>query len=81
MRSPTHDGGAIARIVWKLSLVLETDAWGQYAEEAKALRERAEMAKRNLLAVGGGEFPYLNDDGKDHEEEDSYDALVPLFLR
>lgn len=56
---------------------------GKFSSEADALRQRAEVARKQLLASGeGGSIPFVNeDDGERDQEEDSYDALVPLFYR
>jgi hypothetical protein len=84
LRSPTRDDGPIARIVWKTVVVLESDPFNSYAAEAAELRQKAEVAKAELLAAGeGGIIPFLEegDPSKRNEEEDSYDSLVPLFFR
>jgi hypothetical protein len=81
--TPSHDDGSIARICWKTAVVLEgmNDTFDNYKSEAQEFRNRAEVAKQRLLASGeGGIIPFVEDDG-DHDEEDSYDALVPLFYR
>jgi hypothetical protein len=63
--------------------VLESDTFGKYQEEAEDLRRRAAAAQQELLAAGeGGDIPVPNDNYADRNmEEDSYDALVPLFYR
>lgn len=84
LRSPTRDDGMIARILWKTACVLEADTFGRFALEAKDLRTRAEVARQAMLAGGeGGLIPFLEDfdEGMRDPEEDSYDALVPLFFR
>ena len=83
LRSPTRDDGVIARILWKTSVVMESDTFGIYAKEAADLKNRAEEARQLLRAGGeGGEIPFIDEDDADrNEEEDSYDALVPLFFR
>ena len=86
LRSPTRDDGTIARILWKTAVVLEEDTFGTYAEEAKALRTRTEVARQALMGSGeSGFIPFLEDYEKmgilRDPEEDSYDVLVPLFFR
>jgi hypothetical protein len=56
---------------------------GKFSSEADALRTRAEVARKQLMASGeGGSIPFINeDDAERDQEEDSYDALVPLFYR
>jgi hypothetical protein len=88
LRSPTHDDGVIARILWKTAVVLENDVLGKFSSEAAALRQRAELARKKLVASGEGGFvPFVDEDGMDideeerNREEDGYDALVPLFYR
>jgi len=72
--------------LWKSAVVLEQDTFGQYLEEAKSLRTRAEVAKQALTGSGeSGFIPFLEDYEKlgieRDPEEDSYDVLVPLFFR
>ena len=83
MRSPIRDDGVIARILWKTAVVLESDMLGKFSSEADALRQRAEVARNQLVVSGeGGKIPFIDeDDAERDQEEDSYDALVPLFYR
>ena len=83
LRSPTRDDGVLTRILWKTAVVLESDTYGTYASEAAQLRTRAEVARLRLLASGeGGIIPFIDeDDAERDQEEDSYDALVPLYFR
>lgn len=82
LRSPTRDDGVIARICWKTAIVLESDTFGTYKTEAQEFRSRAEVARQKLLASGeGGIIPFIEDDADQDEEEDKFDALVPLFYR
>jgi hypothetical protein len=85
LRSPIRDDGVIARILWKTAIVLESNTVGAYFAEAAELRTRAEVARGKLLAEGeGGTIPFLGDredEATRDPEEDSYDALVPLFFR
>jgi hypothetical protein len=69
--------------LWKLAVVLESDTLGKYADEAAALRTRAEVAQNTLLAEGeGGAIAYADEDENErNQEEDLYDSLVPLFFR
>jgi hypothetical protein len=53
-----------------------------YAAEAAALRRRAEVARQELVANGeGGMIPFIEDDADRNQEEDEYDALIPLYFR
>jgi hypothetical protein len=81
LRSPNRDDGPTARILWRTSLVLESD--GQHAKEAAELRTRADTARQLLIAAGeGGALPCNNEDESERDDEkDSYDVLVPLFYR
>jgi len=91
MRSPSRDDATIARICWKLSKILESDILA--GKDATELRTRAEIAKRDVVGRGEGEDPakfhpdvqVLDDDGNienvEEREEESYNALVPLFYR
>ena len=83
LRSPSRDDGPTARILWKTSVVLASDPYNSHANEADELRKKAEVAKQQLLASGeGGVIPFIDEgDNERNEEEDSYDALVPLFFR
>jgi hypothetical protein len=83
LRSPNRVDGPMARILFTQAKVLESDTFGKYQEEAETLRRRAATAQQELLSIGeGGEIPVLNENYADHDmEEDSYDALVPLFYR
>jgi len=84
LRSPDRDDGTMARIMWKKSLVLESDTFGTYQDEATELRIRAELALRKLTTNGeGGVVLSLDDDGNadQTEMEDAYDSLVPGYFR
>jgi len=83
LRSPTRDDGPIARIIWKMSVVLASDTYGTYAEEALKLRQRADEALIQLRGSGeGGFIPYSDEESRERDqEEDDFDALVPLFFR
>jgi hypothetical protein len=63
--------------------VLESDVLGKFATEADALRQRAELARKTLVALGeGGSIPFVDEqDTERDQEEDTFDALVPLFYR
>jgi hypothetical protein len=63
--------------------VLESDTFGSFAREAAELRAKADVAQQNLIASGeGGLIPFIDEDDNDRNaEEDSFDALVPLFYR
>jgi hypothetical protein len=65
-----------------MAVVLESDTLGRYVDEAERLRTRAAVAQQQLLASGeGGDIPEWDEDADRDREEDSYDALVPLFYR
>lgn len=84
LRSPGRDDGTMARIMWKKSIVLDSDTFGAYLDEAKELRDRADLALRKLNASGeGGVVFSVDDDGNPDadEEENAYDSLVPGFFR
>jgi len=85
LRSPNRDDGTIARVLWKMSVVLEDDTFGTYQSEANEMRIRAEVAWRTLSGNGEGglTFVALDEDGNAdaNEVEDSFDALVPEYLR
>lgn len=63
--------------------MLESDVLGKFGSEADALHQRAEVARKQLVASGeGGSIPFIDEDDAERDrEEDSYDALVPLFYR
>jgi hypothetical protein len=70
--------------MWKKSLVLESDTFGTFQEEATELRIRAELALRKLTTNGeGGVVLSLDDEGNadQAEMEDAYDSLVPGYFR
>ncbi len=84
LRSPDRDDGTMARIMWKTSLVLESETFGTYQEEATGLRIRAELALKTLTAKGeGGIVLSLDEEGNadQAEVEDAYDSLVPGYFR
>jgi hypothetical protein len=65
------------------AVVLESDPESSSYEEAKQLRERAEVARKKLIAIGEGGFvPRINSqDSERNDEKYDYDSLVPLFFR
>ncbi|KAH8752637.1 P-loop containing nucleoside triphosphate hydrolase protein [Hyaloscypha finlandica] len=81
LRSPNRDDGPIARILWTLAKVLDSE--GRHQEEAEELRSRAAVAAQELTFAGAvGVIPVLDNNYSDRDvEKDSYDALVPLFYR
>jgi len=83
LRSPDVDDGSLARILWKLATVLESDHLGRHGEDASSLRLRADVARVVLTARGeGGGIAYAEEDRAEQDKEEYiYDALVPLFLR
>lgn len=65
-------------------MVLESDTFGSYLDEATELRIRADQALRTLTANGEGGIVFsVDDDGNlDLDEmENAYDSLVPGFFR
>jgi len=86
LRSPQRDDGTITRIIWKLSVILNTHMRNDFQEQADDYAQRAEKAKVLLNSSGEGkvfggeddEYVVLDDND---EEESSYDALVPGFFR
>jgi hypothetical protein len=84
LRSSNRDDGTMARILWKTSVVLESDTFGRYQNEANEMRIRAEVARRLLTGNGeGGVVIALDEEGNVDagETEDSFDALVPGYFR
>lgn len=87
LRSPQYDDGPIARINWKTSIVLDSYPYGAFKTTAMELREKAMAAKTNLTQSGeGGRIPFPETEDVDtydeiDQEEDMFDALVPLFYR
>jgi hypothetical protein len=76
LRSPAVDDGTIARILWKQSEVLEEDILR--ATEAKALRHRAAVARRD---ISKRENLVDGQEGDFDAQEQSYDELVPGYYR
>jgi len=83
LRCPNRDDGPIARILWKMSVVMGSDTYGADREEALKLRTRADTALAQLRGSGeGGFIPYIDEDTRERDqEEDDFDSLVPLFFR
>lgn len=87
LRSPRYDDGPIARINWKTAIVLESYPYGAFKQTANELRDKAMAAYTNLTQSGeGGRIPVPDDEDADdyneiEQEEDMFDALVPLFYR
>lgn len=82
LRSPSRDDGTIARILFKMAQVLENDILTGY--EAQQLRTRADVARKNLTGSGEGHVVHVLDEEGNvdfDEEDDAYDALVPIFFR
>ena len=82
LRSPTRTDGPLARIMWMTAVILESDPSGAGVKEAEMFRRNAAVAQKDLITSGeGGMIPFA-DEGEDrNHEEDSYDAIVPLFYR
>lgn len=82
LRSPSHNDGTIARILFKKAKVLENDA--QRAQAAQDLRAKASVAKLTLTKMGGGHILKIIDEDGIVDlggEDDAFDALVPIFFR
>lgn len=82
IRSPSRDDGTIARILFKMAKVLENDVQG--AQAAQDLRTRAGVAKATISGMGKGDIlQIMDEDGNVNlgEEDDTFDALVPIFFR
>ena len=65
-----------------MAKVLENDILA--GPQAEQLRNRADVARRGLTGGGEGNLvQILDDDGNvDYDEDDdAYDALVPIFFR
>jgi hypothetical protein len=65
-----------------MAKVLEQDVLA--GPQAQQIRNRADVARRALTASGEGNMvQILDDDGNvDYDEDDdAYDALVPIFFR
>jgi len=73
----------MARILWKMSVVLDDDVVGG-GKEAEAMALRADIALRKLNGAGEGALVVtIDEDGNADivETEAAYDALVPGFFR
>ncbi|PVH73594.1 hypothetical protein DL98DRAFT_594860 [Cadophora sp. DSE1049] len=82
LRSQARDDGPIARILWKRATILESRSAGTNKEEVFALKAKANEIKQRLMASGEGGMIHRGDDDRaEVDEEDSYDALVPLCYR
>jgi len=82
LRNPGQLDGSLARILNKKAQILEDDPARASAEEAEALRVRANVERRNLLAREGGP----DDDppptiGHYYVVDKAFDRLVPAFFR
>lgn len=70
--------------MWKTSVVLESETFGTFAEDATELRIRAELALKTLSAKGEGGIVFSVDESGNpdpDEIEDAYDSLVPGYFR
>jgi hypothetical protein len=90
LRSPARDDGTIARILWKIAMVLKNQPGGTSladANEAGRLLARAYNARSTLTASGeGGEGELYELERRDamtemEREEESFDLLVPGYFR
>jgi hypothetical protein len=82
LRSPAREDGNIARILFKISKVLENDILTNF--KAQELLNRAEIAKENLTRRGEGHVVEILDDEGNLgyiEQDEAYDALVSIFYR
>jgi len=83
LRSPSHDDGAVARILWKMSTVMKGTRSASDTE-IESTRKAAEKALRDPMNHGeGGPVVTWDENGEEDakELEFSYDALVPEFFR
>jgi hypothetical protein len=73
----------MARILWKKSVVLESDTYGTSYNVANEMRLRGELARKQLTSNGEGVVISLDADGDPDalETEESYDVLVPGYFR
>jgi hypothetical protein len=74
----------MARILWKKSVVLESDTYGTFQTVANEMRLRAELARKELTSNGeGGVVISLDEEGDPDalETEELYDVLVPGYFR
>lgn len=65
-------------------MVLDSDTYGTFQDEATQLRIRADLALRKLTTnEEGGIVLSLDDEGNadQAEVEDAYDSLVPGYFR
>lgn len=90
LRSPARDDGTIARILWKIAMVLKNQPSGMSvkdAQEADQLLARAYVAKAALTGTGeAGEGEIYDLDRREamtemDKEEESFDLLVPGYFR
>ncbi|PVH79053.1 hypothetical protein DL98DRAFT_633450 [Cadophora sp. DSE1049] len=86
MRSPIRNDGTIARLLWKMAVVVESSGAGSHVAQAAILRSKAEKIKQELVVASEGGAIRSRDGllisaGEHCQEESSYDALVPLFFR
>ncbi len=84
LKSPYRDDGMIARIMWKKSVVLESDMYGTFRTTANELLMRAEIKRKQLAGSGEGDIVIaLDEDGNPDasETEDSYNVVVPGYCR
>lgn len=72
----------IARILYKKAKVLENNILAGF--EGTQLRTRAELARANLTRLGQGDIVQVLDENGNvdlEDNDDAYDALVPIFFR
>ncbi len=91
LRSPARDDGTIARILWKIAMVLRNNPDGTslaHAQEAEQLLARAYNARAALQASGEAGEPRdeYNQDlrypmSEKDEEKISFELLVPGLYR
>jgi tetratricopeptide (TPR) repeat protein len=90
LRSPLRDDGTIARILWKISMVLRNQPSGMSVKEAKEADQilaRAYLARSALTESGEAAEGEIYDlDRREamsemEREEESFDLLVPGYFR
>lgn len=82
LRSPGHDDGTVARILWKTAVLRATPAASD--ADITSMRKAAEAAFQDPKNHGEGMLILtLDEKGEEDEQEleEAYDKLVPEFFR
>jgi len=83
-RNPDRGDGTMARVVWKTSVVPESETFGTFQEDATELRIRAELALKTQTAKSkvGIVFSVDEEGNTDRDAmEEAYDSLVPGYFK